>query len=281
LGGEILTTESDVIRCPVCGGEVLIESADKVSHCGYCASPVLGPSQNRDCVNHPGTLAKEVCNVCGDLLCEECIEKRVGDYGGKLLTIINCTKPSCVSASAWANPINEEYQRLANFDWADKSDNIILRITGGGAVIMMIFELFFILGMLYMQYFTSWGSLFPIWTVVGVTIPGLPVIVLMILGNLLGALLLQTSLQVFIHERQFTSGILLLFLLILESSFLLWRGLYFNLRTLPDPTFLLILLSAFILGAFLILVGSLGAIYIGNKKRIQIKRAKDKLGLSG
>ncbi len=276
-----MTTEVDVISCPVCGGKVLIESDDKVSHCGYCASPVLGPDQSRMCVNHPGILAKEVCNVCGDLLCEDCFEKRVGDYGGKLLTIVNCSKPSCVSESEWAKSLNEEYQRLANMDWADRADNIILRITGGGAVIMMIFELFFILGMLYMQYFTSLGSLFPQWTIAGITIPGLPVIALMIMGNLLGALLLQTSLQVFVHDRQFTSGLLLLFLVVIESAFLLWRGLYFNLRQLPDPTFLLVLLTAFIIGAFLILVGSLGAIYIGNKKRIQMNRAKDKLGLSG
>jgi hypothetical protein len=276
-----LTTEPDLISCPVCGGKVLIESDDKVSHCEYCASPVLGPSQSRDCVNHPGTLAKEVCNICGDLLCEECMERRVGDYGGKLLTIVNCTKPICVSESEWAKPLNEEYQRLANMDWADRADNIILRITGGGAVIMMVFELIFILGMLYMQYFTPLGSLFPQWIIAGVEIPGLPVIVLMIMGNLLGALLLQTSLQVYVHDRQFTSGLLLLLLLIVESAFLLWRGLYFNMRQLPDPTFLLTLLSAFIIGAFLILIGSIGAIYIGNKKRIQMKRAKDKLGLSG
>jgi hypothetical protein len=102
----------------------------------------------------------------------------------------------------------------------------------------------------------------------------------MVLGNLLGALLLQTSLQVFIHERQFSSGIVLLFLLIIEAAFLLWRGLYFNLRQLPNPAFLLILLSAFTFGAFLILVGSVGAIYIGNKKRIQLKHAREKLGLS-
>lgn len=276
-----MTTEPDLIGCPVCGGQVLIESDDKVSHCAYCASPVLGPSQSRDCVNHPGTLAKEVCNVCGDLLCEECLEKRVGDYGGKLLTIVNCTKPICVSESDWANPLNEEYQRLANMDWADRADNIILRITGVGAVIMMVFELFFIVGMLYMQYFTSLGSLFPVWTIAGISIPGLPIIVLMIMGNLLGALLLQTSLQVFVHDRQFTSGLFLLVALIIEAAFLLWRGLYFNLRQLPEPTFLLTLLSAFIIGAFLILIGSLGAIYIGNKKRIQMKNAKDKLGLSG
>lgn len=275
-----MTTEPDVISCPVCGGQVLIESDDKVSNCGYCASPILGPDQSRMCVNHHKILAKEVCHVCGDLLCEDCFEKRVGDYGGKLLTIVNCSKPLCVSESNWAKPLNEEYQRLANMDWADRSDNIILRITGGGAVIMMVFELFFILGMLYMQYFTSLGSLFPQWTIAGITIPGLPVIVLMILGNILGALLLQTSLQVFVHDRQFTSGLLLVLLVVIESAFLLWRGLYFNLRQLPDPTFLLVLLTAFIIGAFLILVGSLGAVYIGNKKRVQMNRAKVKLGLS-
>jgi len=269
-----------MISCPVCGGKVLIEFDDKVSHCGYCASPVLGPSQSRNCTNHPDVLAKEVCHVCGDLLCEECVEKRVGDYGGKLLTIVNCTRPDCIAASDWAKPLNEEYQRLANMEWADRADNIILRVTGGGAVIMMIFELIFILGMLFMQYFTSLGSLFPTWVVAGVVIPGLPIIVLMVMGNLLAAFLLQTALQVYVHERQLGSGVLLLFVLIIEAVFLLWRGLYFNLRQLPDPTFLLTLLSAFIIGAFLILIGSIGAIYIGNKKRIQLKRAREKLGLS-
>jgi hypothetical protein len=208
------------------------------------------------------------------------MEKRVGDYGGKLLTIVNCTKPACIAESSWAKPLNEEYQGLANMDWADRADNRILRLTGGGAVIMMIFELIFVIGMLFMQYFTPLGVLFPQWTIVGVVIPGLPVIVLMVLGNLLGALLLQTSLQVYVHERQLSSGILLLVILIFEAAFLLWRGLYFNLRQLPDPTFLLTLLSAFSIGALLILIGSLGAIYIGNKKRIQLKHARVKLGLS-
>lgn len=275
-----MTAAQDLISCPVCGGKVLIEFDDKVSHCAYCASPVLGPSQNRDCINHPGVLAKEVCHICGDLLCEDCMQKRVGDYGGKLLTIVNCTKPDCLITSDWAKPLNEEYQRLANMDWADKADNIVLRVTGSGAVIMMIFELIFILGMLYMQYFTSLGSLFPIWVIGGFVIPGLPIIVLMVLGNLLAALLLQTSLQVYVHDRQLGSGILLLIILMFEAGFLLWRGLYFNLRQLPDPTFLLTLLSAFIIGAFLVLLGSLEAIYIGNKKRIQMKRARESLGLA-
>jgi hypothetical protein len=281
LEGIKLAAEPESIRCPVCGGKVLIESDDKVSHCTYCASPVLGPSQSRDCVNHPGTLATEVCHVCGDLLCDECMQKRVGDYGGKLLTIVNCTKPTCVTESEWAKPLNKEYQHLANMDWADRADDIILRITGGGAVIMMVFELVFILGMLLMQYFTSFGSIFPQWPILGFTIPGLPIIVLMVMGNLLAALLLQTSLQVYIHDREFTSGLFLLFVVVLESAFLLWRGLYFNLLQLPNPAFLLILLSAFIIGAFLVLVGSLGAIYIGNKKRIQMKKARVTLGLSG
>ena len=275
-----MSTTTDMISCPVCGGKVLVEFDDKVSYCGYCASPVLGPSQSRNCVNHPDVLAKEVCHICGNLLCEECTEKRVGDYGGKLLTIVNCMRPDCIAASDWARPLNEEYQRLANMEWADRADNVILRITGGGAVIMMIFELIFILGMLFMQYFTSLGSLFPTWEIADVVIPGLPIIVLMVLGNLLAAFLLQTALQVYVHERQLGSGVLLLFVLIIEAAFLLWRGLYFNLRQLPDPTFLLTLLSAFVIGAFLILVGSIGAIYIGNKKRIQLRRAREKLGLS-
>jgi hypothetical protein len=275
-----MSSDTDTISCPVCGGRVLIESKDKITHCGYCDSPILGPSQSRDCVNHPGTLAEEVCHVCGDLLCEKCMEKRVGDYGGKLITIVNCKKPECIAESSWAKPLNEEYQKLANMDWADQSDNVILRLTGGGAVIIMVFELIFILGMLFMQYFTSLGTLFPQWSILGVVIPGLPVIVLMVLGNFFGAILLQTSLQVYIHERQLSSGILLLVFLIIEAAFLLWRGLYFNLLQLPDWTFLFILVSAFSFGAILILVGSIGAIYIGNKKRNQLKRARVKLGLS-
>ncbi|TFG29082.1 hypothetical protein EU527_16370, partial [Candidatus Thorarchaeota archaeon] len=157
----------DYIMCPVCGGRVLVEHEDKVNLCQYCASPVLGPSQDRDCVNHPNRVATEVCHVCGDLICDECAEKRVGDYGGKLLTLVNCTKKPCLSESSWANVLNEEYQKLANMDWSDKVDNFILRITGVGAVIMMVFELIFILGMLYMYFIPSIAILFPIWTIGG------------------------------------------------------------------------------------------------------------------
>lgn len=275
-----MTAAPDLIRCPVCGGQVLIELDDKVNFCGYCASPILGPSQSRDCVNHPGTLAKEVCHVCGDLLCERCMEKRVGDYGGKLLTIVNCPKQSCTAKSDWAKPLNKEYQYLANMEWADRADNCILRITGGGAVIIMIFELIFILGLLYMQFIPSFASLFPVWVIYGFTIPVIPIIILMVMGNLLAALLLQTSLQVYVHDRQLTSGLFLLVVLVIEAAFLLWRGIYFNLRQLPEPTFLLVLLIAFSFGALLVLIGSLGAIYIGNKKRIQMKKARKQLGLS-
>jgi hypothetical protein len=221
-------------------------------------------------------LATEVCHVCGDLICDECTERRVGDYGGKLLTIVNCKKDSCIEASKWARPLNLEYQRLVNMDWADKADNYILRITGLGAVIMMVFELVFILGMLYFQYFTPLGSLFPtagLW-------PGIIIIILMVFGNLVAAVMLQTSLQVYVHERQLTSGAFLLFLLIVEVVYLLWRGLYFNLLSLPDLTFLTMLLAAFLLGTILVFTGSLGAIYIGNKKRVQLNKARAQLNLS-
>ena len=270
-----MSSPDTVIRCPVCGGKVTITNEDKVNFCEYCSSPILGPSQSRDCVNHPGVLATEVCHVCGDLICDECTQKRVGDYGGKLLTIVNCSKPSCVAESSWAKPLNAEYQKLANMDWADKADNYILRITGVGAVIMMVFELVFILGMLYFQYFTPFGSLIP---TLGIY-PGIVMIVLMIIGNLIAAVMMQTALQVYIHDRQLSSGVLLLVLLIIEASYLLWRGLFFNLRQLQNPFFLPMLLIAFIFGTLLIFVGSLGAIYIGNKKRIQINNALKQLGL--
>jgi len=262
--------------CPVCGGSVFLEHTDKVNLCTYCASPILGSNQGRNCSNHPDILATEVCHVCGDLICDECTEKRVGNYGGKLLTIVNCSKDSCIAASEWAKPLNEEYQRLANMEWADKYDNYILRITGVGAVVMMIFELYFILGMLYLQYLTSFGTSLP---TLGL-FPGIIVITLMVLGNILAAVLLQTSLQVYVHERQFTSGLLLLVVLIIEVAYLLWRGLFFNLLQLQDPLFLTVLLVAFLFGTLLVFIGSLGAIYIGNKKRIQMNNARHQLNLS-
>jgi len=264
------------IVCPVCGGSVLIEHPDKVNLCNYCASPILGPNQSRNCTLHPDTLATDVCHVCGDLICDECIEKRVGDYGGKLLTIMNCSKASCIAESEWARPLNEEYQRLANMEWADRADNLILRITGVGAVVMMVFELYFILGMLFLQYFTPFGSLLP----TAGLFPGILVIILMVIGNVLAAVLLQTSLQVYVHERQLTSGAFLFVVLIIEVAYLLWRGLYFNLLQLQDPLFLTVLLTAFLFGAMLIFIGSLGAIYIGNKKRKQMNRVMKQLNLS-
>ena len=249
--------------------------ADKVNLCTYCASPILGPDQSKNCVTHSDVLATEVCHVCGDLICDECVERRVGDYGGKLLTIVNCSKESCVAASQWANPLNEEYQKLTNMEWADRTDNLILRVTGIGAVVMMVFELVFILGMLYFQYFTPHATHLPM-----VYLPGDIVIIFMVLGNILGAILLQTSLQVYVHDRQLMSGVTLLIILIIEVAFLLWRGLFFNLLLLPDPTFLTILLIAFLFGAILVFVGSLAAIYIGNKKRLQMKRARHQLNLT-
>lgn len=263
------------IMCPVCGGSVFIEHEDKVNLCSYCASPVLGPNQSKNCTNHTDVLATEVCHVCGELICDKCVEKRVGDYGGKLLTIVNCKKEDCVAESQWARPLNEEYQKLANMDWADKADNFVLRITGVGAVLIMVFELIFILGMLYFQYFTSHGVLLP-----RAYLPGDLVIIHMIFGNILGAVLLQTALQVYDHEKQLVSGVLLFILLAIEVTYLLWRGLYFKLLLLEDPLFLNVIFIAFLFGAILVFVGSLGAIFIGNKKRVQMKRARRQLNLT-
>lgn len=266
------------VLCPLCGARMERWNDDKVNNCDYCGSPVLGPSQSRDCVNHPETLAKGVCHVCGDLLCEDCLQYRVGDYGGKLFTIVNCEKSRCVSESRWAKPLNREYQRLTNMDWADKSDNIIFRVTGLGALLMMIFELFFVISLLYIQYFTSWGLSAP---------PYLPyfflrgdlVVILSILGNLLSAILLQTSLQVYIHERQLGAGLMLSIILIIESVFLYFRGIFFNLLSFPNPLYPWGLFAGFSVAVLMVFFGSLGAIYNGLKKRNQIKYAKQKLGL--
>ena len=272
------------IICPVCGGPINIQHDDKITRCEYCASPVLGPSQSRDCVNHPGRLAKATCHVCGDLICEDCMERKAGDYGGKLFTIVNCTKTKCVAENSWARPINEEYEKLIDMDWADKSDNLILRITGLGAVIMMVFELIFILTMLYIQYFTPYGvtSSTPYFLIPGdaIIVMGLVVVGLNILGNFLGAILLQTSLQVHIHGRQLGTGIALMFLIIIEAVFLLYRGVFFNLSAYPNPLIVQVLFSAFLFATILIFVGALMAISNGMKKRKQLKEAREKLALS-
>jgi hypothetical protein len=271
----------------VCGGTVYLFNEEKVNRCEYCGSPVLGPDQDRDCVNHPRTLATDVCHVCGDLICEECTEKRVGDYGGKLLTIVNCTKPECIAASDWAKPLNEEYQKLANMDWADKTDNFILRIAGLGSIIMMVFELIFILGLLWIFNFSGWGFT-NVPFVVDSPFTGIflqlwgnfLVLLLSVIGNILGAILLMTTLQVFVHERQLASGIAMLVILVMEAAHLVFRGWFFNLHHSPFVGFVQILLTAFLLGAILVLVGSVMAMYIGNKKRNQLKQARTQLGLT-
>ena len=274
------------ILCPVCGGPVKVDQKDKVNRCEYCASPVLGPSQSRDCVNHPGVLAKEVCHVCGDLVCEDCIQKRVGEYGGKLLTIVNCDKTACVSESSWANPLNEEYQKLANMDWADRIDNLILRLTGLGGIIMMVFELIFFIGVMYFQFLTPW-SIPPIsiqitssFTLGPIIMIPVTILLLSIFGNFLSAILLQSALQVYVHYRQLGAGVTLLVILVIEVAHLLFRGLFFGLLTLANPYFLPLMLGAFLFGTILVFFGSLMAIYVGNKKRVQLKDARDKLQLS-
>ena len=271
------------IICPVCGGPINIQHDDKITRCEYCASPVLGPSQSRDCVNHPGKLAKATCHVCGDLICEDCMERKAGDYGGKLFTIVNCTKRKCIAESSWARPINEEYEKLIDMDWADRSDNFILRITGFGAVIMMVFELIFILTMLYIQYFTPYGIVssvsFFLFPGDAIIVMGLVVVGMNILGNLLGAILLQTSLQVHLHERQLGSGIALMILVVVEAIYLMYRGIFFNLSTFPDPLVVQVLLTAFLFATILIFIGAWMAISNGAKKRKQLKNAREKLGL--
>lgn len=269
---------TETIRCPVCGGAVKLGPADKVNRCEFCASPVLGRSQKKDCVNHKGRLAVAVCNVCGDLVCEECMEKRVGDYGGKLFTLTNCRKENCIAESNWARPVNPDYQRLTNMDWADSVDRAVFRVAGLGAMMMMVFELIFIVAMLYIQFFTSWG-------LTGSNIPyffirGDAVVILGILGNLVSAILLQTALQVYIHERELGSGVMLLVLLVVEVVLLLERGLFFNLMYYPSPYLVLILLAAFGSATLLAFAGALAAIAVGYEKYKQLKEARRILSLA-
>ena len=273
-----MTSRSEQILCPVCGGHILIQEDDSVNRCEYCGSPVLGPSQSRDCINHPGRLAIAVCHVCGDLVCEECMEERVGDYGGKLFTIINCTKGSCKVESEWAKPLNREYLQLANMDWADRIDNVIFKFAGLGSILMIIFEVFFIISMLIAQFFTEW-SLTPYSDTLSLFITGATIVILGITGNLLSAVLLQTSLQVYIHERQLASGLMLLLILVIEVALLLFRGWYYDLLHFAFAWLPIFLLAAFLFSTILVFVSSLLAIGIGVKKYYQLKRARESLGL--
>ncbi len=266
------------ILCPVCGGKVTVRFHDAVNTCLYCSSPILGPSQERNCVNHPDHLADGICHVCGDLVCEECLQKRAGTYGGKLFTVVNCTKEECIKESEWAPLINPRYQELANMDWADQLDNSILRVCGLGAVLMMIFELIFIISMLGIQYFTPWGTATPS-NIPYIFFRGDMVIFLSLVGNLVSALLLQTALQVYVHERQLGAGIMLLVFLVLEVFWLLYRGWFFNLLSYPDRWYPTFLLGSFLMATLLVFVGSLMAIRNGWKKRNQLIEARKTLGL--
>jgi len=135
--------------------------------------------------------------------------------------------------------------------------------------------------MLYFQFLTPWSipaiTFFelPLWFTMPLTL-----LLLSILGNLLSAILLQSALQVYIHERQLGAGITLLVILVIEVAHLLFRGLLFGLLSLPNPIFLPMLLGAFLFGTILVFIGSLMAIFVGNKKRKQLKDAREKLHLS-
>jgi hypothetical protein len=207
------------------------------------------------------------------------MEARVGDYGGKLFTLINCTKESCKHESEWAKPLNKEYLELANMEWADRIDTIIFKTAGLGSILMMVFELFFIISMLIAQFFTEW-SLTPYSDLLSLFIAGSSIVILGISGNLLSAILLQTALQVYIHERQLASGLMLLFILIAEVALLLYRGWYYDLLQFPFPWLPLFLLSAFLFSTILVFVSSLLAIGVGLKKYNQLKRARETLGLN-
>ena len=274
----VMASAVEHILCPVCGGHVLVEHSDKVNRCEYCSSPVLGPSQSRDCINHSGTLAKASCHVCGDLICEECMQVRIGDYGGKLFTVVHCEKPECQTESVWAKPLNREFQRMTNFDWSDRTDNIILRVTGLGAILLMLFELFFIIAMIWIQYFTPWGLADP--SPIGfLFLRGDLTVILSILGNVMSAIILQTALQVYVHDRQLASGVFLLVFLIVEVIFLFARGIVFNLLSVPQTWLLPVLLVSFGVATLMLFIGSLAAIGVGWKKRDQIEDAKIRLGL--
>jgi hypothetical protein len=151
---------------------------------------------------------------------------------------------------------------------------------------MMVFELIFFIGVMYFQFLTPWSipsfsiqitSSFVLGPVI--MIP-LTILLFSIFGNFLSAILLQSALQVYVHERQLGAGVTLLVILVIEVAHLLFRGLFFGLLTLQNDYFLPLMLGAFLFGTILVFIGSLMAIYVGNKKRIQLKETRVKLNLT-
>jgi hypothetical protein len=161
-------------------------------------------------------------------------------------------------------------------EWADKADNSILRVSGLGGVLMMIFELVMILALFLFQYIASWT---PGTDLVQFIQTGAIMVTLGIGGNLLAAVILQTALQTYVHERQLGSGLMLLGLLIIEVIYLLFRGLFFDLLNFPNQFFLPLLLAAFLSATLMVFLGALAAIGIGYKKRKQFNNARKTLGL--
>jgi hypothetical protein len=132
--------------------------------------------------------------------------------------------------------------------------------------------------MLYSQFFTEW-SLTPYSDAFSLFMAGVSIVLLGITGNLLSAVLLQTSLQVYIHERQLASGLMLIVILVIEVALLLFRGWYYDLLHFTSTWLPLFLLAAFLFSTILVFVSSLLAIGVGVKKYYQLKSARESLGL--
>ncbi len=267
------TDESGAIMCPVCGGRVVIEHNDRVNYCEYCGSPVMGPAQDRNCAYHPDRLAKQVCHVCGRLICEECTTRRVGLYGGKALTAFHCPEPECKAALSWMEPVREEYSRLLDMEWAAKRDVFAFRVGGVGAILFMLAELVLVLMMLGEQFFTAWGtSTFPYLFVRG----DLTVIV-SVAGNLTSAAMLQVTIMVYDHLRQMTAGALALVFVVVEWLLVWGRVVLFNLfAAVHASSFVLIVAVMAFATVFLVPAASV-AVVTGLEKLHQIRLARSTL----
>ncbi len=250
-------------KCPVCGGTIHIRRADSLTRCPYCGSLVLGNEQKRTCKNHPDRKADGVCSVCNNLFCSDCLEKRVGEYGGKFFTIFVCKDPSCQTAVSWTTPVDEKLTRLASFDWADRYDNWIVKSAGIGGILLVFLELFMFFVFSYLRYWSSWGmSHLSMWYVVGFTF----------LGTFIAAILLQVALQVYDHNTQFSSGVLTIVLTVLYYIFWTLRFEYFNFISYPNPLLWVMLEAVFLFSVILLITAGTISAIVGRKKQKQLKK---------
>ncbi len=259
------SVESRQALCPVCGATITINRTDELARCSYCGSLVLSPDHKRTCKNHPDRKADGVCSVCHNLFCNECLEKRVGEYGGKIFTLFVCKDPKCQAEVSWATPVNDQMERLASFDWADRYDNWAMKSAGVGGILLVFLELAMFFIFTYLRYFTAWGkSNLSMWYIVPFAF----------IGTFIAAILLQIALQVYDHKMQFSARVMTAILTVLYYIFWTERFEYLKLVSYPEPLLWVTLESIFLLTIILLFTSAIISIIVGHKKKKQLVKLR-------